>query len=203
MYVRTLLIAVILLRAVSTRTISWTECPVVNPSFPSINMFQQPDNGISFCGVQSLPYNYSNSNNVTLRHKLFLSPSPKGNVILIGDSIIGNSGEGIEQIGFFLYKSLSNAYNVYIPGLRGTNDEALSMCSGQTGLSLDRLGTINCQNDPLYGDYDGLTVDMIASDVIEFINQVTLKYPDIPFTYYGRGFGSYIVNRILTMNKTN
>ncbi|KAL0490555.1 RGS7 [Acrasis kona] len=69
--------------------------------------------------------------------------------------------------------------------------------------SLDGMSGDNCQNPKSpYGLFGGLTVDDIALDLIDFTKEVKLNQTTTPIIYYGRGFGSYVINRALFFNLT-
>jgi hypothetical protein len=107
-----------------------------------------------------------------------------------------------------LYMSLNQTYDVIVPAFRGiqatvnASTRGLIICSTLTTIfSIDQLGSINCQvPGSQWGDtYTGFSVDQIAKDNLKII--ATIKQ-DKPLYVFARGFGSYVLNRMLLMNSS-
>ncbi|KAL0485113.1 hypothetical protein AKO1_004376 [Acrasis kona] len=167
--------------------VTWNECPIFNSlGYKDILFNAKSKDVISKCGTAAYPYDYSEHEYFSNTIKAYLSPSP------------GVSGEGIETIGFQLFKILNGTHSVYMPSIRGSTSASLVDPYSCTDYEfLDHIPSSCSAKNTSW-----ISVDNMAQDLISFTNQIRRDQPNIPITLYGRSFGSYIANRALSIDST-
>jgi pimeloyl-ACP methyl ester carboxylesterase len=103
-----------------------------------------------------------------------------------------------------VYNILGRAYDIYLVDVRGTQGIDSKYECQAPFFNPEMFAPYNCQDKikRLFGHrtFDGFSVDSIANDHLSVIE--TIYKPDESLFVLGRGFGSYVVHRMLQINST-
>ncbi|KAL0481298.1 hypothetical protein AKO1_012755 [Acrasis kona] len=204
-----LILSIIISATIAQFNIStFTSCPIYDGFWTPLYFGQPTDSiTISRCAKMTYLYNYTDSNSPTIQtsiHAYLPTSSSLGSIILLGDSNIGNSGPGIERIGYAIYMTLQRRFAVYMPMFRGTDLRGFNFFTCGAYGNYDLLGFENCQDKRTSnGLLFGFSVDNMALDLINLRNFLKTSQPNTSITFFGRSFGSYVVNRALTIDPTS
>ncbi|KAL0488003.1 hypothetical protein AKO1_008891 [Acrasis kona] len=209
-YALSVILMLLFTSSLLAQSIIWNSCDLFNKKYARGYILSTTISDTQVtpkCGTISYRLDYSNPKSQekvdgTIKAYIPISPS-LGSVILIGDSYVGVSGDGIEEAGYKLFKALDRKYSVYMPSIRGTNSYQNTTtnpfeCNSGSFNNLDHMATkINytCISQHI-------NVDNMARDLILISNQVRELQTSGNITLYGRSFGSYIINRALLFNST-
>jgi hypothetical protein len=205
-----ILLAVLYFINAQPMTITWTPCSIYSDKYT----YYEPRpvaNITSECGSTTTNYYNDDPNSpiLDLLLKRYRAKGvPQGTVVILGDQIIGSSGEMLDKTGYSLFNVLGQSFDVVMPGFRGIPTSNNSSFRGyiyciKDTISTDQIGTINCQTpNSIYGtSYSGFSVDEIAKDNLKVIDAV--KVLGKPLFVFGKSFGSYVVNRMLVINQSS
>ncbi len=193
---------VLLLTVEAQLDITWEPCTQYTyPYSYQTNTTLGPTN--AQCGTTSVKYihNSDNTFNISYAIKRYPAIGPSlGSIVVIGDAVVGNSGNAIEQVGYALFAALNRQYNIILPTFRGTGERAFP-CSLALA-SFDKMSGVNCQNatGPYGTDYSGFTVDAIATDTLLLVQTIKNTSNNRTLFALGRGFGSYVLHRMLQID---